>query len=35
MDHLMGKVFVDYLSPLKRNRIRTRMMKKVREEARV
>jgi len=35
MDHLLGKVFVDYLSPLKRNRIRTRMMKKVREEARV
>jgi peptide deformylase len=35
MDHLMGKVFVDYLSPLKRNRIRTKMMKKVREEARV
>ena len=31
----MGKVFVDYLSPLKRNRIRTKMMKKVRDEARV
>ena len=35
MDHLMGKVFVEYLSPLKRNRIRSKMMKKVREEARV
>jgi peptide deformylase len=33
MDHLMGKVFVEYLSPLKRNRIRTRMLKKTREEA--
>ena len=28
MDHLMGKVFVDYLSPLKRNRIKTKMLKK-------
>jgi len=27
MDHLMGKVFVEYLSPLKRNRIKTRMIK--------
>lgn len=27
IDHLLGKVFVDYLSPLKRNRIRTRMLK--------
>ena len=27
MDHLMGKVFVEYLSPLKRNRIRTKMIK--------
>ena len=24
MDHLLGKVFVEYLSPLKRNRIKTR-----------
>ena len=32
MDHLMGKVFVDYLSPLKRNRIRTKMLKKSRDE---
>ena len=27
LDHLMGKVFVDYLSPLKRNRIKTKMVK--------
>ena len=27
MDHLMGKVFVEYLSPLKRNRIKTKMTK--------
>jgi peptide deformylase len=33
MDHLLGKVFVEYLSPLKRNRIRTKMLKKIREEA--
>jgi peptide deformylase len=35
MDHLLGKVFVEYLSPLKRSRIRTRMLKKTRDEARV
>ncbi len=34
MDHLMGKVFVEYLSPLKRNRIKTKMIKAKREEAR-
>jgi peptide deformylase len=34
MDHLLGKVFVEYLSPLKRDRIRTKMLKKVREEQR-
>jgi len=34
MDHLMGKVFVEYLSPLKRNRIRTKMLKKSRDEER-
>ena len=34
MDHLMGKVFVDYLSPLKRNRIKTKMLKARREDAR-
>jgi peptide deformylase len=27
MDHLMGKVFVEYLSPLKRNRIKSKMLK--------
>jgi hypothetical protein len=32
MDHLLGKVFVEYLSPLKRDRIRTKMLKKTREE---
>jgi peptide deformylase len=32
MDHLLGKVFVEYLSPLKRERIRTKMLKKAREE---
>ncbi|MGZ5181323.1 MAG: peptide deformylase [Ramlibacter sp.] len=31
MDHLLGKVFVEYLSPLKRNRIKTKMMKSRRE----
>ena len=35
MDHLMGKVFVEYLSPLKRNRIKSKMIKKTREEMRV
>jgi len=34
MDHLMGKVFVEYLSPLKRNRIKKKMLKAQREEAR-
>jgi peptide deformylase len=34
MDHLLGKVFVEYLSPLKRNRIRTKMLKAQRESAR-
>lgn len=33
MDHLVGKVFVEYLSPLKRTRIKTRMLKKARDEA--
>ncbi len=32
MDHLLGKVFVEYLSPLKRNRIRTKMLKKARDD---
>jgi peptide deformylase len=35
MDHLQGKVFVEYLSALKRNRIKTKMLKKNREEASV
>lgn len=34
MDHLLGKVFVEYLSSLKRNRIRTKMVKHAREIAR-
>jgi len=31
MDHLMGKVFVEYLSPLKRNRIKAKFLKQARE----
>ena len=31
MDHLKGKVFVEYLSPLKRNRIKTKLLKEERE----
>ena len=34
MDHLVGKVFVEYLSPLKRNRIKKKMLKALREEQR-
>ena len=34
MDHLKGKVFVEYLSPLKRNRIKTRLIKEEREQKR-
>ena len=34
MDHLLGKVFVEYLSPLKRNRIKTKMLKVRRETER-
>jgi peptide deformylase len=30
MDHLVGKVFVEYLSPLKRNRIKTKLQKEER-----
>jgi peptide deformylase len=30
MDHLLGKVFVQYLSPLKRNRIKAKMIKEER-----
>jgi peptide deformylase len=32
LDHLMGKVFVEYLSLLKRNRIKTKLVKRAREE---
>ena len=32
MDHLIGKVFVEYLSKLKRDRIKTKMLKKARDE---
>ncbi|MFI4939175.1 MAG: peptide deformylase [Burkholderiales bacterium] len=31
MDHLRGKVFVEYLSPLKRNRIKAKLLKEERE----
>ena len=31
IDHLDGHVFVEYLSPLKRNRIKTKMIKRSRE----
>jgi peptide deformylase len=35
MDHLMGKVFVEYLSTLTRDRNKTRMLKTAREDERV
>lgn len=34
MDHLVGKVFVEYLSAFKRDRIRSKMLKRSREEQR-
>jgi peptide deformylase len=34
MDHLLGKVFVEYLSPLKRNRIKSKLLKAQREAER-
>ena len=34
MDHLLGKVFVEYLSLLKRNRIRDKLLKREREARR-
>jgi peptide deformylase len=34
MDHLIGKVFVEYLSKLKRDRIKTKMLKKARDDER-
>ena len=33
MDHLLGKVFVEYLSPLKRNRIKTKMVKQIKADS--
>ena len=33
MDHLEGRLFVDYLSPLKRERLKKRYLKKARREA--
>lgn len=35
MDHLMGKVFVEYLSPLKRMRIKGKLLKAQREAERI
>jgi len=32
MDHLHGKVFVDYLSRLKRDRIKTKLIKRLRDQ---
>lgn len=34
LDHLMGKVFVEYLSPLKRTRIKTKLLKQQKQAAR-
>ncbi len=34
MDHLLGKVFVEYLSPLKRDRIKSKLLKAQREAQR-
>ena len=34
MDHLLGKVFVEYLSPLKRTRIKTKLLKQQKQAAR-
>ncbi len=34
MDHLLGKVFVEYLSPLKRSRIKGKLLKAQREDQR-
>lgn len=33
MDHLVGKVFVEYLSPLKRGRIKTKLLKQQKQAA--
>ena len=32
IDHLKGRVFVDYLSPMKRNRIKKKLLKEEREQ---
>ena len=32
LDHLLGNVFVEYLSPLKRNRIKTKLLKALRDD---
>lgn len=34
MDHLIGKLFVDYLSPLKQQRLKKRLLKQQREASR-
>ncbi|MDI9334013.1 MAG: peptide deformylase [Cytophagales bacterium] len=34
MDHLIGKVYVEYLSPLKRGRIKTKLLKEAKEALR-
>jgi len=34
MDHLMGRVFVEYLSPLKRKRIQTKLLKQQKQARR-
>lgn len=34
MDHLIGKVFVEYLSPLKRNRIKGKLLKQKKDDER-
>ena len=33
MDHLEGKLFVDYLSKLKRDRIRSKLVKTLKQQA--
>ncbi len=33
LDHLKGKLFVDYVSPIKRNRIRKKLEKAQRQKA--
>lgn len=33
LDHLKGKLFIDYLSPLKQKRLRKKLLKKAKEQA--